>query len=470
MLASGWGDVNEKAVELLGFSSEQFRQVVVLPQGDFRRLLVAKVQEREKILETLFGTDHYKKIEARLKSEAGETWKAIGEVRQNRKGILDNYDVESPRELDERCSELRAQRAVLEEEVAELKTRADKARNDLETGKVTEKFFVELEKAKAEFEQVRSKDELVAKKRQELDLARKAAPIAGLLEQVNTRQDEHRRAEKQLKGADLELKAALETKAAAEQHYEAEQKREPEREAARREVSRLEGLADTFKILDENKAAFTKAQTDHEARAKALLETEELLEERKAQLEEAKGSARPGDRRPREPPGRRPPRGHRLPRGRAARPDRYPPRSRPRGSRELGEVCLGLSRAGALYIPRDESRLIVHKPLNRRNSLCFYRFQIGKKHSSASVCQRCRHESGEPTKTTNLWQSNSLKSLTLNGVCLGFFDSLYVAGGHDGRENLPQPVAEILRASTKTLTEPGLCSSLLHKCCCLLYC
>src|SRR5690606_25189324 len=43
--------VTEAVRELLGFDSEQFRQVIVLPQGRFRELLVARSDEREAILQ-----------------------------------------------------------------------------------------------------------------------------------------------------------------------------------------------------------------------------------------------------------------------------------------------------------------------------------------------------------------------------------------------------------------------------------
>ena len=50
------------ACEIIGLTYEQFRQVAILPQGKFERLLVAPSEEKEKILSTLFGADRWKKI------------------------------------------------------------------------------------------------------------------------------------------------------------------------------------------------------------------------------------------------------------------------------------------------------------------------------------------------------------------------------------------------------------------------
>ena len=50
VLASKTNEVTEKIEALLGFRAEQFRQVVLLPQGKFRQLLMSSSQERETIL------------------------------------------------------------------------------------------------------------------------------------------------------------------------------------------------------------------------------------------------------------------------------------------------------------------------------------------------------------------------------------------------------------------------------------
>jgi exonuclease SbcC len=42
---------------------DQFTQVALLPQGEFKRLLCATSQEREVLLEKLFATDRYVDIE-----------------------------------------------------------------------------------------------------------------------------------------------------------------------------------------------------------------------------------------------------------------------------------------------------------------------------------------------------------------------------------------------------------------------
>lgn len=52
-------DLNAKAVALIGLTKEQFRQVVLLPQGQFERFLTASSDEKEDILKKIFEADRW---------------------------------------------------------------------------------------------------------------------------------------------------------------------------------------------------------------------------------------------------------------------------------------------------------------------------------------------------------------------------------------------------------------------------
>ncbi len=52
-------DIGDEVIRLLGMSADQFFQVVLLPQGDFARFLRADNEDREKLLEKLFDTERF---------------------------------------------------------------------------------------------------------------------------------------------------------------------------------------------------------------------------------------------------------------------------------------------------------------------------------------------------------------------------------------------------------------------------
>jgi len=54
--------VNKKVEELLGINADQFKQIVLLPQGEFRKLLVSDTKEKEEILRKIFKTELFDKV------------------------------------------------------------------------------------------------------------------------------------------------------------------------------------------------------------------------------------------------------------------------------------------------------------------------------------------------------------------------------------------------------------------------
>lgn len=69
--------VAAKAAELLGLTLEQFRQVILLPQGQFEKFLTSESAEKEEILSTLFGTERFSRISETLYAQSR---KRLGEL------------------------------------------------------------------------------------------------------------------------------------------------------------------------------------------------------------------------------------------------------------------------------------------------------------------------------------------------------------------------------------------------------
>ena len=91
-------DVNRAVQEIIGLSREQFAQVCMISQGDFRRLLEADTETRKKIFKDIFGTGLYSDLQTRLKDEVsaldGQMTEARRSIRQYTEGIVcaDNSD------------------------------------------------------------------------------------------------------------------------------------------------------------------------------------------------------------------------------------------------------------------------------------------------------------------------------------------------------------------------------------------
>ena len=88
VLAQKASDVSAALQGLLRFNAKQFRQVMMLPQGTFREVLTSGTAERQKILETLFATDTYARVERALAEQLKAFDLKLGDAREREKAIL----------------------------------------------------------------------------------------------------------------------------------------------------------------------------------------------------------------------------------------------------------------------------------------------------------------------------------------------------------------------------------------------
>ena len=65
-------DVDKAIREIIGLTREQFSQVAMISQGDFRKLLQADTKERQKIFRDIFGTGLFVTLQNQLKEKASD--------------------------------------------------------------------------------------------------------------------------------------------------------------------------------------------------------------------------------------------------------------------------------------------------------------------------------------------------------------------------------------------------------------
>ena len=68
-------DVDKAIRDIIGLTREQFSQVAMISQGDFRKLLQADTKERQKIFRDIFGTGLFVTLQNHLKERSTEVWK-----------------------------------------------------------------------------------------------------------------------------------------------------------------------------------------------------------------------------------------------------------------------------------------------------------------------------------------------------------------------------------------------------------
>lgn len=137
-------NVTNKIKELLGFDVEQFRQVVLLPQGEFKKFLFAGAQDRQPVLDALFNAEYYQKIQDALERKFADRQQLFDDLNKQKANLElqlqgASVDEESLKNFAEQVSD--AQRKS-----AELKKFSDEATEKFHDAKKLSDDFAELDK------------------------------------------------------------------------------------------------------------------------------------------------------------------------------------------------------------------------------------------------------------------------------------------------------------------------------------
>ena len=83
-------EVTKKVTELLGLDQRQFRQIAMIAQGDFQKLLLTGTADRSEIFRKMFHTEIYQELQKRLREAAKERWKIYDEKKRSISQYLEN--------------------------------------------------------------------------------------------------------------------------------------------------------------------------------------------------------------------------------------------------------------------------------------------------------------------------------------------------------------------------------------------
>lgn len=135
LVVAGAKKTDEAVVALLGMTEDQFRQVVVLPQGQFRKFLAAGSDDREDLLERLFKTARYRLIGEELETRARRVKTDYDSSRTERDALLASLDVTSSEDLTAKIAALAEEIAVGSSGTADLERRHAEASRSLQAAR-----------------------------------------------------------------------------------------------------------------------------------------------------------------------------------------------------------------------------------------------------------------------------------------------------------------------------------------------
>lgn len=309
-------DVNARLESILGLTKEQFSQIVMLPQGEFRKLLTSDTDNKEEILRRIFRTGLYEKLEERFQRKHRELQDTLREEKATQDVYVKQAEETLPRREESAlwtalAQPFRSSAQVMEglareaayygESASEASARRDElgaqlaaAESALQSGLALAARFAQLADKRAQTEQLASRQGEIDALALGVQLAEQAAKIEPYEEQAVAA---GRLAE--TKGAQLERTIALVAEAeralaAAEERLRAEQAREPERTEAQLTLQKLGEFAEVVRTLETREQEAGKLRQeelrlsgDRDAADKQLAE---LRESRRAKLERLKAA------------------------------------------------------------------------------------------------------------------------------------------------------------------------------------
>ncbi|MCM3746378.1 SMC family ATPase [Paenibacillus pasadenensis] len=269
-------EVDARLEELVGLTKDQFSQIVMLPQGEFRKLLTSDTENKEEILRRLFGTELYRRLEESFAGRARELREAVKDNRQRLLYIGEQVKSSLPPRQEGSLSAVLAQEhagavqlldGLAEEErhYAELAVQLLKVRSEAETAwemqraKLAEAARVngrldELDAARRAAEQLEARGIEMSALEKRLAAAEQAERLAPYEEQAQRAAAEAAAVEQRRgEAAAAAERAALRLEAAGAAAA-AEEAREPERREAEREQQRLGELLPSVRTLGERRA------------------------------------------------------------------------------------------------------------------------------------------------------------------------------------------------------------------------
>ena len=309
VLASGMKEVTAEVEEILGVDVTQFKQISMIAQGEFLRLLTADSKSRADIIRSVFETGKLRDLERSLKDRMRQSESAMQETETRMKQLTDNLILPEDGGLDALrgqlmdlpqlldglsrwdVSQAEQQRRLTEEEqrldkkAKELHTAAEQAERDNQT-------LDRLHQSRQAYTALKNQEGGMRELECRLAKAERAARIAGDREREQSasrqavkaerdRQDTAAQLEK-LRGQLPELQKAAETAAAREN--EAAEQLDPERAS-------LRAMQQQYRELEEIRTACTQRRREAEHQKSELKKREQSQTELETRLEQARQTA-----------------------------------------------------------------------------------------------------------------------------------------------------------------------------------
>ncbi|MGZ7149570.1 AAA family ATPase [Bacillus sp. BC08] len=303
-------DVNKKVEDLIGLSKHQFSQIVMLPQGEFRKLLTSETENKEEILRRIFKTDRYK-LMRELLDQKRKQWKDVLQEKQKerelyfrnvfklpiRDGSLLEILVEQEHVNTHQVVEVLEQETdVYKAEVEQLQVEQEVQTKQLKDAEIrfhaaksVNEKFIDLQQKNEKYNILQENRTVIEMKETSFKRAEEAKRLLPFEQWYEEAIQNEQKAESLLKQIIAKKDNITNSFELAQEKYEAVKNKEPERENAKKLVQRLEELQPIIASLAEKQLNLQNAEIQVGKLKEGMHNLERQLDEHTSQKQQMSG-------------------------------------------------------------------------------------------------------------------------------------------------------------------------------------
>jgi DNA repair protein SbcC/Rad50 len=285
-------NVDDKISSILGINKNQFRQIVMLPQGEFRKLLEAESKEREVIFRKIFGTEAFQTIQMKLDNLQKFYYKKVEEGKTRRdthvKHIQPGEDEALIRLINAKDLNIAAivhnteeviigdeeENKTLNEEIKKVKDNQEKLQKDIIEGNEINKRLQEKDGQLKLYESQLSMAAEYEDKKLKIQKGRKSIQVKLVEDNFIDRKTNLRLKEKQYNEAEVSSDKALESVGLWKEKLSMEESKEEHRKKISQSITSLKDKEEKIRL--------------YEARVLSIEEQRRSLNDKKVYLEQFK--------------------------------------------------------------------------------------------------------------------------------------------------------------------------------------
>lgn len=170
-MVEGIKEVNQKMISLLGVDDQQFKQICMIAQGEFTKLIMASSDEREKVLRELFHSETYQKLEEKLKVHLKVYQDKYDLLLNKRKDLIQELQVEDHQEYLSKQTKLIASQ---QKEYDVLKKDLDQKKQQLQLYRLQNQRLIQLKDLKQQFQDLKKQENDYQELNKTVDTLKKA--------------------------------------------------------------------------------------------------------------------------------------------------------------------------------------------------------------------------------------------------------------------------------------------------------